>query len=295
MLKGEVWVRVCRSESEAVACDPTGGEQKAAPGSVGRYTDALPAALASGTARPISYFLELRNNKGRSAGLSNAAIVLAGSAPQKIEGLQAQVQKHGVVLRWEENGESTAVRLERKLLTRTEKSDRGPLSPAPEPESQNLLVDAGTQPRAIDKTVRFGESYEYRVQRLVRVDVNGETFELNGAFSSPLRVDVQDLLPPAIPAGLVAVATQGQNGGGSAIDLSWQADPDPDVAGYIVYRREEGGSWQRISEGAPVIGPAFHDATVEAGHKYRYAVSAIDKSGHESPRSSEARESVPQN
>jgi hypothetical protein len=294
MIKGEVSVRVCRRESEAAVCDPDGPEEKVAPGAAGEYTDTLPAALASGTARPISYFVELRNSKGRSAGLSNAAVVLAGAAPAKIEGLRAEVQKHGVLLSWAENDESTPVRLERKLLASPKKSDRGPLSPAPEPESQNLLVEAGKQPRAIDNTVRFGESYQYRAQRLVRVEVDGEKFELSGAFSSPVRVDVQDVFPPAIPGGLVAVATQGENGSGPAIDLSWQPDSDADVAGYIVYRREEGGSWQRISPGAPVIGPAFHDGAVQAGHKYDYAVTAIDKSGHESARSAEAQETVPQ-
>jgi len=32
---------------------------------------------------------------------------------------------------------------------------------------------------------------------------------------------------------------------------------------------------------------------VQAGHSYRYAVTAIDKLGHESARSEEATESVP--
>jgi fibronectin type 3 domain-containing protein len=42
-----------------------------------------------------------------------------------------------------------------------------------------------------------------------------------------------------------------------------------------------------------VAGPAFHDAEVEAGHSYSYAVTAIDLGGHESDRSAEAQEAVP--
>jgi hypothetical protein len=197
-------------------------------------------------------------------------------------------------LSWAGDKESTAVRLERKQLSPPAKSEEGPLTPAPEPEYRNFLVDAPDQGRAIDKNVRFGERYEYRAQRVVRVAVNGKALELDGAFSSRVQVDVQDVFPPAVPAGLVAVASSGENGSAPAVDLSWQPDADADLAGYIVYRSEEGGAWQRISAGAPGVQPAFHDAQVQTGHTYRYAVTAMDKSGHESARSPEAQETVPQ-
>jgi fibronectin type 3 domain-containing protein len=109
-----------------------------------------------------------------------------------------------------------------------------------------------------------------------------------------VEVDVKDVFPPSVPTGLVAVATAGENGGAPAIDLSWQPDTDSDVSGYIVYRREEGGEWKRVSAGTPIVEPAFRDAQVQAGHTYQYAVSAVDKSGHESARSAEAHETVPQ-
>ncbi len=93
--------------------------------------------------------------------------------------------------------------------------------------------------------------------------------------------------------GLAAVAVGAENGGEAAIDLSWQPDTEADLAGYIVYRREGGGAWQRISPAQPLVGPGFHDAHVQPGHTYSYAVSAIDQGGHESARSSEAEETVP--
>jgi fibronectin type 3 domain-containing protein len=77
--------------------------------------------------------------------------------------------------------------------------------------------------------------------------------------------------------------------------LSWQPNAEQDVAGYVIYRREAGGEWQRLSAATPVVEPAFHDTKVEAGHKYEYAVSAVDKGGHESVRSAIAGETVPQN
>ena len=161
-IKSEVPVRICRRESDASGCDATGPDRMAGPGKTGTFMETLPASLSTGAPRLISYFVELRNNKGRSAGMSNAAVVLAGEAPAQIEGLKAEVQKQGVVLSWTQDSESTAVRLERKSLSVTAKKEHGPLASAPEPENQNLFVEAGDQGRAIDKTVRFGQSFQYR-------------------------------------------------------------------------------------------------------------------------------------
>lgn len=294
VIKGDVAVHICRREGGG-QCDWTVPHQAGVPGESASYADTLPATLASGAPRPIEYLVELQNRKGRSAGLSNAATVLAGRAPARIEGLKAEVRKQGVVLSWTPNGESTAVRLERKLLSPAVKSQKGVLAPEPEAANQDFLVETtGNEARAIDRTVLFGERYEYRAQRLVQADVSGKTMELDGAFSEPVVVDVVDVFPPSVPTGLVAVATAGENGRPPAIDLSWQPDTGSDLAGYIVYRRENGGEWQRISSAAPVVEPAFHDTQVQPGHAYEYAVSAVDKGGHASARSAVAGETVPQ-
>jgi len=294
-MKGDVATRVCRREGSGT-CSPVGADLMVAPGKGGNFTDTLPGSLATGAARPVSYFVELRNKKGRSAGLSNAATVLAGEAPKPVDGLKAEVRKQGVVLSWAADGENSAVRLERKLLTPpASKSQHDPLAPPPEAIKETLLVDSGAeQGRAVDETIRFGQKYEYRAQRVNRVDVNGKTLELAGELSSPIDVEAKDAFPPAVPTGLAAVATAGENGGAPAIDLSWQPEIDPDMAGYVVYRREGDGDWQRISPATPAIEPGFHDAQVQPGHTYRYAVSAMSKEDHESDRSAEAQETVPQ-
>jgi hypothetical protein len=293
-LKPDVVARICRRE-ESGTCNRVGTDLVVAPGKTGSFSDPLPGALASGKARPVSYFLELRNKQGRSSGLSNAATVVAGESPRPIEGLKAELRKQGVVLRWAADGETAAVRLQRQLLTPpTTKAKQGLLAPAPEPIHETLLVEEGAaQGRAVDTTVRMGERYEYRAQRVSRVDVEGKTLELAGELSAPVDVEAKDVFPPEVPTGLAAVATAGENGAGPAIDLSWQAELDPALAGYVVYRLEGDGEWKRISPATPSIAPAFHDANVEPGHTYRYAVSAVDKNGRESARSAEAQETVP--
>jgi hypothetical protein len=298
LLKGNVLVHVCRQQGNA-ACDQAGADRELAPGSAATFADTLPAALTSGAPRTVSYFVELRNRNSRSAGLSNAAVVLAGEAPAPVAGLAAEVRKAGVVLRWDADQEGTAIRLHRKLLTpAAKKPQEGLLTPTPEPLEQSLLVEAGAHSgHALDKEIRFGQTYEYRAQRVARLTVDGKTLELAGELSAPVRVEALDVFPPAVPTGLAAVATAAENGAEAAapatIDLSWQPVTDADLAGYVVYRREGDTGWVRISPGQPVVGPAFHDAHVLAGHSYRYAVSAVDQGGHESARSAETEESVP--
>jgi hypothetical protein len=313
LLKGPIDARVCRRQSAKGACE-TAAIQSFAPGADAKFTETLPPPLTAGEPRALSYFVELENQKKRSAGLSNGAEVLAGEAPAAVTGLSAQMRREGVLLAWtpaaeadEDADENVQVRLVRRLLTPAAKTQtkngESPLAPPPEPAEQSLLVPAdGERGTAIDKNIRFGESYEYRVQRVAQVTLkngnpNGEKLELDGPLSAPVRVDAEQQFPPAVPAGLAAVATAAGDGNPAAIDLSWQPNSEPDLAGYAVYRRDAdavaGGAWQRISPAQPVVGPGFHDANVQPGHTYAYAVSAIDQEGHESARSEETEETVP--
>jgi hypothetical protein len=306
LLKADVPARVCRRETSAGAC-VTAGTAQFAPGTDAVFSETLPAALAAGTPRAITYFVELENRKGRSAGLSNGADVAAGAAPAVVTDLSAQIAKTGVLLRWTAGDSAgAAVRLHRTLLTplAKKKEREGPLTPPPEPVNRTLLVTTGVeQGRALDQDTRFGESYEYRAQRVSSVMADGQKLELAGPLSAPVRIDAVNIFPPDVPTGLAAVATAGESGAGPAagpaIDLSWTPDSEADLAGYIVYRREpaaargDDGAWQRISPAQPVVGPGYHDAAVEPGHTYDYAVSAVDMEGHESARSAEAQETVP--
>ncbi len=307
LLKRSVAVRVCREEEAdkgAANCAPAGSSFALAPGAEGAFTDSLPPALTAGPPRLLSYRVELSNRNGRSAGLSNAAQVLAGQAPAPVAGLGAEIRRRGVVLSWtpvaaEESG-ATLIRLDRKLLNPpATKPRQGPMAPEPEPLEQNLLLRSCAQDarkglcRALDEDIRFGQSYEYRAQRVARVRVGKQTLELDGALSAPVRVEVRDIFPPEEPTGLAAVSTPAEDGAGPAIDLSWRPVADPDLAGYAVYRREGEAAWQRISSAEPLVPPAFHDAQVQPGHTYRYAVSAIARNGHESALSAETEESVP--
>ncbi len=325
-LKDNVLVHICRREGDG-PCTQAGADQSLPPKANGIVTETLPTALAAGPPRKLNYFVELKNKKGRSAGLSNAAMILAGQAPPPVTGLAAEVRKQGVVLHWnatastKDSGSFTAIRLHRNLIGAPQpkpQAQPGLLAPEPEPIERTLLVESPDQlPRAIDKDIRLGQTYEYRVQRVIRISapspekpgqaqaeqtqgssaqagptVQSETLELAGPLSDPVRVDAADIFPPDVPSGLAAVPTQTPTE--ISIDLSWKPNTDTDLAGYAVYRREGDGPWKRISPPEPIVGPAFHDPHVHPGQTYRYAVTALDQNGHESGRSAEAEETAPQ-
>jgi hypothetical protein len=303
LLQGNIAVRVCRNETAEPKCS-VAATLEFSPGAAATFSDMLSPELAAGPPRVLTYSVELVNRKGRSAGLSNSTEILAGQAPPAVENLTAELRKDGVLLRWApapSESSPVAIRLVRRLLSPpVKKSDQVPLPQPAEPLEQSLLAEpAAHSDRAphtcIDTSIRFGQTYDYRAQRVARITIGGSTLELAGPLSPPLRIDAVNIFPPSAPNGLAAVATTGENGSEPAIDLSWLPDTEADLAGYIVYRRgsDASSAWQRISPAGPVVGPGYHDPNVQPGHTYIYSVTAIDQQGHESTRSAEASETVP--
>ena len=94
----------------------------------------------------------------------------------------------------------------------------------------------------MDKDIRFGETYEYRAQRVARGKVDGQNAGVGWAvFGADAGGGCRMCFRQPYRAGLAAVAIAGENGASAAIDLSWQPDTEADLAGYIVYRREGDG------------------------------------------------------
>jgi fibronectin type 3 domain-containing protein len=110
---------------------------------------------------------------------------------------------------------------------------------------------------------------------------------------------VRDVFPPETPEGLVAVP--GFAGADNAarkptIDLSWEPDTEPDLAGYRVYRRELDGTtpevWRTLGAELVTV-PAYRDLSVGSGQRYAYQVTAVSGAGNESGPSAEAVETAP--
>jgi hypothetical protein len=131
-----------------------------------------------------------------------------------------------------------------------------------------------TAPEYLDASAEFGKTYTYQVlafaavapQKEAQSDLSEETTKL-----------YKDEFPPAAPAGLVATPSP------ASVELSWESNTEPDLAGYRVYRSTAGGAFEKIADVNEI--PTYSDHAVERGKTYRYTLTAVDKSGNESGRS----------
>ena len=288
---------------DAQACQ-TAGDGMFAPGQPAEITVKMPAELLSGAPRAVSYYVELENRAGKTAGPSNAALVVTGAAPAGVMNLRLAAQAGGVVLRWEKAApqpapqpalqSGTVLRIHRELVPAPGAPKANQSAGVPVAPTQVLEVDLdGEDPGvALDHDAQLDHAWKYWVERVARVKIGEHTLEVAGLPSETVTIDAKDVFPPAVPAGLAAVV----DAEAKAIALSWAPDAEADLAGYVVYRRDmtAGTEMRRISPQAPVVPPAFNDTGVVAGHRYAYAVSAVDRDGNESARSGEVEEEMPE-
>ncbi len=243
----------------------------------------------------ITYAVEVDNDRGRNAGISNQ-VQIPTAAVSSINGpplIRLTPDAVLVTANVTPRSESIAQTLE---LRRTEKGGttqesvvaRRTLELPESGEAANIELR--------DDTFVWEKTYEYRVAITASTKVpNGETVTYDAAASSPQELFAHDVFPPATPSGLQAVFSGTVAGQPLAIDLTWTPDVDRDLAGYFVFRRlqQEPASAAVKLNAQPVKAPAYHDTAVVAGNTYVYSVSAIDERGNESPRSEEASEQVP--
>jgi len=200
---------------------------------------------------------------GRDAGWSKLLVLQVVAPPEPPAGIRAEAVREGVRLSWQ----SPAPRM--RIFR------RGP--------ADKDFVEASVAEGSawVDTATAYGKTYEYRLQALVPA---GER-AAESRRSLVVRIVPDDRFAPAAPAGLTAVASTG------SIELVWDAGTDADLAGYILYRAEGDAALQRLA--GPLSSPAYSDRKIEAGRKYRYAVSAIDRLGNESGKSTEVEAGAP--
>lgn len=91
----------------------------------------------------------------------------------------------------------------------------------------------------------------------------------------PVIVD----LPPSAPDGVYSITGDGE------VEICWNPNPEPDIAGYRVYwNTEPTGVFEFVAE-TRADETCFIDTAVENGYTYFYAVLAFDQAFQESPLS----------
>jgi hypothetical protein len=195
----------------------------------------------------------------KASAWSNFVDLTVVPPPQRPTNLKREATANGVRLTWQGDGGDFRV-----LRRAGDETDFTQIGEAHEPEF-------------LDRTAEFGKAYRYLVQGIVKLPSNRIA---ESDLSEEVSFTPIDTFPPGAPTGLRAVPAPG------SIELTWDQNPEPDVAGYRIYRAAPGGNFTRLTETGPV--PSYSDHAVESGKTYRYAVSAVDRAGNESPRSAVA-------
>ena len=151
---------------------------------------------------------------------------------------------------------------------------KGPLA---SPLNATPLVERSFQ----DPALEFGRERCYVVRA---VSILGDLSQ-ESAASPPACITPADTFPPARPAGLAAVASEG------AISLIWEGNSDADLQGYLVLRAEGGGELRPLTAD-PINETTYRDAAVKAGTRYTYALVAVDKAGNRSEPSARVEETA---
>lgn len=144
-----------------------------------------------------------------------------------------------------------------------------PLNPAPIAET-----------RFEHGPVRFGAEECFAVRTVKTV----QNIRIESAASDSRCVSPRDTFAPAAPKGLQIVA------GPDGVSLSWDANTEEDLGGYIVLRGESPDeTLQALTE--PIRETNYRDTAVKPGVTYVYRLVAVDKApqANTSPQSEPAR------
>ena len=219
---------------------------------IARYE--IPAAEWIG--KPVILGVRAEAGNRKSGAWSNFVTVSVIAAPATPADVTPAATADGIKITW--RGQGTQFRVFRK----------------PEGSKEFALAATVEKPEWTDAEIEYGKQYTYMVQAVTSA---GEGKVAESELSEEKIIKPVDTFPPATPAGLNATV------GPASIELSWDPNTEPDLAGYRIYRAAGGSGFEKLADVPPV--PAYSDKAIQKDVAYRYAVSAIDRAGNESQRS----------
>lgn len=271
------------------------------------YTDALrPEELSQHGNEVATYIVRTRASPKKSSANSNVAGVRVYPAAEPISDLKAQVVHSAVDLTWtapEKTPIGPAPPIKTYRIYRAELPKAGasgaqtgatgeealPLGSEPRSNPALAKIGEGQSTAYNDSQVEFGHTYKYAVRSVVEYSSE----EVESSDSNPASITVRDIVPPVAPRGLEVVFVPAEGDTPAHLELSWAINPETDIAGYNVYRTEAQGELGTRVNPELLPTPAFRDMSTLAGHAYFYTVTAVDRSGNESPRSTAVSGEVP--
>jgi hypothetical protein len=288
---GEPHPRVSASPTLLVTIPPAMVDRYAQQGHV-RYADALQAG--DFTAHPDSvavYTVRTRASEKKDSADSNAASVRLYPPPDPISDLKAEITPSSVVLSWTPPQKDALGAAPSITGYRVFRAEAAPGATPDNPSLKAPLAKVGEigSPPFTDSQAAFGTTYAYSVRSVV--EYPGKTLE--SSDSNILIVTPKDIFPPATPLGLVVALVPAQGGTPAHLELSWAISSETDIAGYNIYRSEQPGAPGTRLNNQLLLAPAFSDMNMQPGRRYSYTVTAVDRSGNESPASEPVSGGVP--
>src|SRR5215813_10069181 len=186
------------------------------------------------------YAVEVQNARGRSAGLSNQVAVLLAPISQPEVLSEPKVLPDAILWAGRVRLSQLAPGQERFRLNRRERgSDQQvTVSEIPRPKAGAPGDEISVEFR--DETFEWEKSYEYSFSVIASESVSrGKQLEFESDPTLPVSITPHDVFPPAKPTGVQAVYSGVLEGSGEFIDVTWNANSERDLAGYIVHRRED--------------------------------------------------------
>jgi len=256
-----------------------------------RFTDPIsPEDTKAHPGTNYAYLIRTRLSKKRASADSNIVTARMFPVPQPIASVQAQVTETAVNLTWSAPTQTSAGDplsvISGYGVYRGEIDQKTPV-----PTSKDLTQTRWISPLALlgpstaasysDAQFDFGKTYVYVVRSIISAEGN----EIESDNSEPVTVKPLDTFPPAAPQDLVAAVLPAAAPSTIVVDLSWSINLETDLAGYRVYRSEQEGARGQLITPDLLPVPAFRDSSVEAGHRYWYSVTAVDRAGNESAAS----------
>jgi len=251
-----------------------------------QFTDPLPAEDLRARPRVMyAYRVRTRASKKKDSADSNTIITKLYPVPDRIVSLNALVTQNAIELSWPVLQFAASADSAAPSGYHVYRGELDPSSPPPAPndltqakwKSPPILLAPAQSNSYRDTLFEFGKAYVYQVRSLVIADGN----PVESDDSVPAIVTPHDTFRPAAPQNLVLAEIPGENGAVSE-DLSWSINLESDLAGYRVYRSEQQGERGRSLQVELLLSPAYRDVTVQPGHRYWYAVTALDRAGNES-------------
>ena len=220
----------------------------------------------------LTFAVRIKDEKRRTSEFSEPMSIEVQASPLPAQNVRAAVFEKYIEVRWDASSVKAGAPI------------------PPEPVGYNVYRSEGEgipdrlnsspvkEKEYRDASFSFGRTYRY----LIRAVASDAVPFRESDDSEVVKILAKDTFPPSPPTALTIISGTG------FIALSWEANQEPDLAGYRVWRRVAGQADFVLLKPLPATENTYSDSLVEKNKRYDYAITALDNAGNESPKSETA-------